>query len=88
MVRWWTNSPEKFLTMRDELHQVNRAGLEDLASILYTLESAGTPKGVMMSHRVFIFDATCVWERSRIVLPMFSYDGSLFPYALLLCSAH
>jgi fatty-acyl-CoA synthase len=40
---------------------------EDIASMLYTSGSTGTPKGVMMSHSAFIFDATRVCERLRIV---------------------
>lgn len=51
----------------DELLTTDLPGPEDIASMLYTSGSTGTPKGVMMSHQAFIFDATRVCERLRIV---------------------
>ena len=39
---------------------------EDIASVLYTSGSTGAPKGVMMSHRAFIFNSTQVSQRLRV----------------------
>lgn len=50
-----------FNGLRDEL-----PAYEDIASILYTSGSTGLPKGVMMSHRAFIFNSTQVSQRLRI----------------------
>ncbi len=38
-------------TIPGEVPEIQRAGLDDLAYVLYTSGSTGTPKGVMVSHR-------------------------------------
>jgi acyl-CoA synthetase (AMP-forming)/AMP-acid ligase II len=67
----WARSYEDLLdhgkNASEALLQADLPGPEDIASMLYTSGSTGTPKGVMMSHGAFIFDATRVCERLRIV---------------------
>lgn len=67
----WSRPYHEILTIgeevSDEILSEELPGPEDIASMLYTSGSTGKPKGVMMSHRAFIFDATRVCERLRIV---------------------
>lgn len=87
-------APPNFLSFSDVLAERPRTGEDalelDLAAILYTSGSSGTPKGVALTHRNMIFAATSIAaylemssaDRVLSVLPL-SFDYGL--YQLLLC---
>ncbi len=62
---WIENSIQTYENRQPEL-QTYRADRDDLATIVYTSGTTGRPKGVMLSHRNILFNASAGVERISV----------------------
>ena len=63
--RWVETSIQTYENQQPEL-QTYRADKDDLATIVYTSGTTGRPKGVMLSHRNILFNASAGVERINV----------------------